>query len=76
MCVVRRRSVKGATGREEAAGKRGGGLLPSLGASLNACLGGSLDLVEVDANVVVLVAALHGQVHGRLVDARRLGELA
>ena len=35
-----------------------------------------LDLVEVDADVVVLVAPLHGQVHGRLVDARRLGQLA
>ena len=33
----------------------------------------SLDLVEVDADIIVRVVALHCHVYGRLVDARRLG---
>ena len=36
----------------------------------------SLDLVEVDADIIVRVVALHCPVYGRLVDARRLGELS
>merc|ERR1719331_3664034 len=36
----------------------------------------SLDLVEVDADVIVRVVALHCHVYGSLVDARRLGQLA
>ena len=35
----------------------------------------SLDLVEVDADVIVRVVALHCHVYGSLVDARRLGQL-
>ena len=35
----------------------------------------SLDLVEVDAYVIIGVVALHSHVYGRLVDARRLGQL-
>ena len=36
----------------------------------------SLDLVEVDADVVVGIVSFHGHVYGRLVDARRLGQLS
>ena len=36
----------------------------------------SLDLVEVDAYVIIGVVALHSHVYGRLVDARRLGQLS
>merc|ERR1719201_2149812 len=35
----------------------------------------SLDLVEVDADIIVRVVALHCHVYGSLVDARRLGQL-
>ena len=37
------------------------------------CRAHSLDLVEVDADIIVRVVALHCHVYGRLVDARRLG---
>merc|ERR1719152_853132 len=36
----------------------------------------SLDLVEVDADVIVRVVALHCHVYGSLVDACRLGQLS
>merc|ERR1719201_2951015 len=36
----------------------------------------SLDLVEVDAAIIVRVVALHCHVYGSLVDARRLGQLS
>ena len=36
----------------------------------------SLDLVEVDADIIVRVVALHCHVYGSLVDACRLGQLS
>ena len=33
----------------------------------------SLDLVEVDADIIIGVVSFHCHVYGRLVDARRLG---
>ena len=36
----------------------------------------SLDLVEVDADIIIGVVSFHCHVYGRLVDARRLGQLA
>ena len=35
----------------------------------------SLDLVEVDADIIIGVVSFHCHVYGRLVDARRLGQL-
>ena len=36
----------------------------------------SLDLVEVDADIIIGVVSFHCHVYGRLVDARRLRQFA